>query len=143
MILIDTNLLLYSYVTHATQHRRARAWLREQLAGAGRVGLPWESLVGFVRLVTNPRVYPRPASSTEAWSVVESWLASPSSWIPLPTERHRETLGTLLSLSGVTGPDVHDAHLAALALQHGLTVCSADTDFAKFPAVRWENPLAA
>lgn len=142
MILVDTNLLVYAYVTQATQHRKARTWLRDQLASTARVGLPWESLVGFVRLVTNPRLYPRPASTADAWRAVETWLESPAAWIPLPTDRHRETFGTLLALTGSTGPDVHDAHLAAIALQHGLTVCSADSDFAKFPGLRWDNPLA-
>lgn len=142
MILVDANLLVYAATAQAPQHRKARDWLEERFARPERVGLPWESLVAFVRIATNVRINARAARPAEAWGQVEAWLDAPSAWIPQPTDRHRESLGTLLTLTGAAGVDVHDAHLAALALQHGLVVCSADSDFAKFPAVRWENPLA-
>lgn len=79
---------------------------------------------------------------TRAWDQVESWLDAPTAWTPTATERHRETLATLIALTGTGANLVHDAHLAALALEHGLTLCSADADFARFPGLRWENPLA-
>jgi toxin-antitoxin system PIN domain toxin len=113
------------------------------LAGTRRVGLPWESLVAFIRVVSSPRLTARPASVARAWTQVESWLDAPVAWTPTATEAHRETVGTLLALTGSGGGLVHDAHLAALALEHGLTLCSADADFARFPGLRWENPLAA
>ncbi len=143
MILVDANLLVYAATVQAPQHRQARDWLEGRLASRERVGLPWESLVAFVRIATNVRINARAARPSEAWRQVETWLDAPPVWIPQPTDRHRESLGTLLALTGSAGVDVHDAHLAALAQQHGLTICSADSDFAKFPGLRWENPLTA
>jgi hypothetical protein len=106
------------------------------------VGLPWPSLLGFVRLVTNPRVFERPEEVGAAWRQVESWLDCPSVWVPLPTERHREILGPLIARTTGRANLVPDAHLAALAIEHGLLLCSTDGDFARFPDLRWENPLA-
>jgi len=105
------------------------------------VGLPWESLNAFLRIATNPRATPEPLSPTEAWGCVEEWLASRSAWIPRPTDGHAEVLGGLIQRYRVTGNLMPDAHLSALALEHGLTICSADSDFARFTEVRWENPL--
>lgn len=140
MILVDANLLLYAHVVDYAQHDTARRWLEERLRGTARVGLPWPSLLGFVRLVTNPRLFPRPESPSDAWAQVEGWLDAEPAWIPAPTERHREVFASLLPV--VTGPNlVPDAHLAAIALEHGLTVASADGDFARFPGLRWHNPL--
>jgi hypothetical protein len=141
VILVDANLLVYAAVDGFTQHERAYAWLEERLHGRAQVGLAWESVVAFLRLATNPRIVPRPDRSA-AWLQVERWLDAPPVWVPEPTARHRETFATLLALTRATGPDVHDTHLAAIALQHGLTVCSADSDFARFPGLTWENPLA-
>lgn len=97
--------------------------------------------MGFVRLATHRRIFERPLSIAQAWEQVSEWLDQPNAWIPLPTERHREILGDLLARSRATGPVVMDAHLAALAIGHGLTVESCDSDFGRFPGVRWENPL--
>jgi toxin-antitoxin system PIN domain toxin len=142
VILVDTNLLLYAHVSDYPQHETARRWLDERLRGSARVGLPWPSLLGFLRLVTNPRLFPRPESPADAWAQVESWLEADSAWIPTPTERHRQVFASLLP--SVTGPNlVPDAHLAALAIEHGLVVQSADGDFARFPGLRWENPVAS
>lgn len=143
MILVDANLLIYAYTSSAAQHGPARTWLDTRLSGRQRVGLPWESLVAFMRVVTHPRLAAPPVATATAWRQVEQWLDAPWAWIPLPTDRHAETLGTLLSLTGVAGPHVHDAQLAALALQHGLVLCSTDRDFSRYPGLRWENPLAA
>lgn len=141
MILVDANLLVYAHVASLSQHERARAWLDGRLAGAAPVGLPWESLLAFVRLVSNPRVFERPLTVAEGWAQVESWLSCPSAWIPEPTERHADLLGGLLKAPGLRANHVPDAHLAALALEHGLAVCSTDGDFARFAGVRWENPI--
>lgn len=141
MILVDTNLLLYAVVRQYKQHQQAREWLDERLNSVGWVGLPWESLVGFVRLVTNSRVFPRPLSAERAWEHVEDWLDRPTAWVPIPGEQHRRVLGELVRSTAPSAGLVHDAHLAALAVQHGLIVASTDGDFARFPGVRWENPL--
>ena len=141
MILIDANLLVYARVSSFAQHDRARDWLDRQLNGLPRVGLPWASLLAFLRLVTNPRIFEQPEPIAEAWDQVMGWLACDPAWIPQPTERHLEVLGQLIALPGVHGNLVPDAHLAALAIEHGLTLCSTDGDFARFPGLRWLNPL--
>ncbi len=142
MILIDANLLLYAHTDSFSQHRAARDWLDRQLNGPERVGLPWQSLVAFLRLVTNPRVFSRPELMSDAWQQVREWLACEPVWIPVPTERHAQLFEQFL-VSGIQGNLVHDAHLAALAMEYGLTLCSADGDFARFPGLRWINPLAS
>jgi uncharacterized protein len=123
-------------------HRQAREWLDGQLSGISRVGLPWPSLLAFLRVTTDRRVFERPPPMAEAWIQVRAWLACDPAWIPEPTERHREHLDELLALPAMQGGLVHDAHLAALAIEHGLTLCSTDGDFARFPRLRWLNPLA-
>ena len=142
MILIDANLLIYSHVESFAEHQAARAWLDDQLNGSTRVGLPWPSLLAFLRLVTNPRVFERPELMADAWRQVHDWLACETAWTPQPTEQHPDLLARLLALPGVQSNLVPDAHLAALALEHGLTLCSTDGDFARFPELRWLNPLA-
>jgi uncharacterized protein len=123
------------------QHEASRGWLEERLNGTARVGLPWLSLIAFLRIVTNPRLF-RPTTSTrEAWQQVQGWLAQPSVWIPMPTDQHPDVFSGLLK-DNVHANLVSDAHLAALAIEHGLTVCSTDGDFGRFRDVRWENPLA-
>ena len=141
MILVDANLLIYAHVDAFPQHERARRWLDERLNGAAPVGLPWPSLLGFLRVSTNPRVFQRPAAVSDAWRQVLAWLGCERAWIPQPTERHREVLGGLLTAPGVQANLVQDAHLAALAVEHGLILCSTDGDFARFSGLRWENPL--
>lgn len=141
MILLDANLLIYAHVASFPQHARAREWLDTQLSGGGPVGLPWPSLLGFLRIVTNPRVFQRPEPVARAWRQVGAWLDAEVAWIPQPTERHREVLGSLLRVAGVQANLVPDAHLAALAIEHGLVLCSTDGDFARFPEVHWQDPL--
>jgi toxin-antitoxin system PIN domain toxin len=142
MILVDANLLVYAHVADFDEHEIARDWLDAQLDGTTRAGLPWESLSAYLRLVTNPRVFPRPLSGADALGQVQDWLSRPAAWVPAPTERHADILGELLALDGSRADLVPDAHLAAIAIGHGLTVMSNDGDFARFPGVRWENPLA-
>jgi uncharacterized protein len=141
VILVDANLLVYAHVRSSPSHLKARAWLDERLNGTSQVALPWPSLLAFVRLVSNPRVFARPLSVKQAWAQVESWLAVPVVWIPAPTERHKEVIGRLFGGESFRPNLVPDAHLAALAIEHGLTLCSADGDFARFSGLRWENPL--
>lgn len=140
MILVDANLLVYAHVADVPQHEAARAWLDERLSGTARVGLPWQSLVAFVRIVSNARIFERPEPVTSAWEQVEAWLQAPPVWIPVPTERHREVVGSLMPAAS-TPNLVPDAHLAALAMEHGLVLASSDGDFARFRGLHWENPL--
>ncbi|MBA4388539.1 MAG: VapC toxin family PIN domain ribonuclease [Verrucomicrobia bacterium] len=142
MILIDTNLLVYAHVAAFPQHVAARNWLDSRLSGSSKVGLAWSSILGFVRLVSNPRVFERPETIAHAWRQAEAWLDSSVAWVPLPTDRHREVLANILTTPDLRANHVPDAHLAALAIEHGLTLCSTDSDFARFPALRWKNPLA-
>jgi len=142
VILVDANLLLYAHVSGFAQHEAAREWLDEQLNGTAPVGLPWPSLLAFLRLVTNPRVFEQPEQTADAWSQVSAWLACEPVWTPNPGERHAELLGEILSQPGIHANRVPDAHLAALAIEHGLTLCSVDGGFARFRNLRWMNPLS-
>jgi uncharacterized protein len=142
VILVDANILVYAHVGSLPQHERTH------LAGHGaqrvvRVGLPWPSLLGFLRLVTNPRVFQRPESMADTWAQVSAWLGAGVAWIPQPTDRHRDVFASLLAAPGMQANLVPDARLAALAIEHGLTLCSTDGDFGRFPALRWRDPLAA
>jgi toxin-antitoxin system PIN domain toxin len=141
VILVDANILIYSYVESFTQHEIARDWLDDQINGYARVGMPWPSLLAFVRIVTNPRAFERPARISQTWNQVMAWLRCESIWIPQATERHAAVLGDLLVTAGAEANLVPDAHLAALAIEHGLTLCSTDGDFARFSKLRWLNPL--
>lgn len=141
-MLVDANILLFAVDETSKFHRKAAAWLSERLNGSARVGLPWQSLAAFVRISTHPRASDRPLSPAEAWGFVQDWLSSDVAWIPVPTERHAETFGALVTTYEVRGNLVSDAHLAALAMEHGVDICSADTDFARFSEVRWINPIA-
>ena len=142
MILVDANLLLYATISDFGQHTAARAWLDERLNAPVRVGLPWPSLLAFIRIATNPRVFPRPLGVTDAWQRVRAWLDLETVWTPEPTDRHRDLLEGFLTGIAASSKLVPDAHLAAIAVGHGLTLCSTDGDFARFGNLRWENPLA-
>ncbi len=141
MRLVDANLLLYATFDVFPFHEAARRWLDERLNTDVRLGIPWESLMAFVRLASNPRVIQPCLSVRQAWEQAQYWLSCDPVWIPSATPRHREIMDGLLSGYGLTHKHVADAHLAALAIGHGLVLSSADTDFARFPGLRHENPL--
>lgn len=141
-MLIDANLLLYARDESSPFHQAAKTWLGDCLNGPVRVGLPWPSLLAFLRVSTHPRAFEQPLSPDDAWDQVNDWLAAGPSWVPAPTERHAEILGALVRDQQLRANLVPDAHLAALAIEHGVRVCSADSDFARFPECRWLNPLA-
>lgn len=141
-MLLDANLLLYAVHKRSGQHEAAAAWLTEQLNGSRRVGFPWQSLAAFLRIATHSRAFQRPLAPAVAWERVTDWLAAPVAWIPEPGPEHARVLGDLVVRHEVRGNLVPDAQLAALALEHGLTVYSTDTDFARFREIRWQNPLA-
>jgi hypothetical protein len=142
VILVDANLLVYAFTPSMPQHETTRSWLDTQLNDTPRVALPWPSLLAFVRLASNPRIFEHAVPVTRAWRQVEQWLALDSTWIPAPTPRHQSVLARVLREIGEKAELVPDAHLAALAIEHGLTLCSSDGDFGRFHDLKWLNPLA-
>ncbi len=140
-MLVDANILLYAVDEESPVHDRARRWLEDALNGTRRVGIPWQTVTAFLRIGTNPRALAEPLSSTTAWELVESWLDVPSVWVPQPSVGHREILGRLVRELDLRANLVPDAVLAALCIEHGLTMVSADSDFARFTEIRWFNPL--
>jgi toxin-antitoxin system PIN domain toxin len=141
VILLDVNILVYATHAESQHHASARDWLDEQLSGSTRVGLPWASVLGFLRIATNARAFEAPLTMSDAWQQAVDWLAAEPVWVPQPTDRHADILGKLLALPGVHGNLVPDAHLAAIAIEHGLTLCSTDGDFARFPGLHFHDPL--
>jgi uncharacterized protein len=140
VILVDVNLLVYAKMEGTEQHPAARAWLEARLSEVPGVGLPWTSLLGFARLTTNPRIFERPLPMPEAWAQIQEWKGLPNVFTPEPAYRYAPILDALMR--GVDrSADVPDAHLAALALEYDLTLASTDRGFARFPGLRWENPI--
>jgi toxin-antitoxin system PIN domain toxin len=143
MTLVDANLLLYAHDPRATQHEASRAWFEAALSSSELVRFAWVTLWAFLRISTNPRVFERPLSTEEAGEAVSSWLAQPAAGVLEPAERHWEILAGLMRSGQTTGPLVMDAALAAIAIEHGATLYTTDRDFARFPGLRWINPLDA
>lgn len=142
MILPDINLLVYAHDELAPFHDSARSWWEERLSGPGTVALPWAVLLGFVRLVTHPAVLREPLMPSAALARVRSWLARSQVEIVEPGPRHLELLSRLFEATGVAGRLTTDTHLAALAIEHNCELHTTDTDFARFPGLRWRDPLA-
>jgi uncharacterized protein len=140
-MLLDANLLLYAVDRSSRFHETAADWLTEQLNGPVRVGIPWQSLVAFLRISTHPRAAESPLTPDDALGYVEDWLTADSVWTPVPGPRHGELLADLVQRYQLRGNLISDAHLAALALEHGLPLASADSDFARFTDLRWINPF--
>ena len=143
MVLVDVNLLVYSVHLDDPAHQEAAAWLDGLLHQPEPVALPWQVLIGFVRVVTNPRVSRHPLSANRALEIVQDWLALPNVVALRPTQAHFRHFAACCQAANATGNLVTDAHLAALAIEHGAELASNDTDFARFPGLRWFNPLAA
>ncbi|MCE7883005.1 MAG: PIN domain-containing protein [Actinobacteria bacterium ATB1] len=141
-MLIDANVLLYSVDRSSTFHAANKDWLEQALNGTRRVGIPWQTLNAFLRIATNPRATREPLEPGPAFELVEAWLDAPTVWVPEPGDGHREILGRLLRDFDLRGALVSDASLAALCIEHGLSIVSADSDFARFPEVDWINPAA-
>lgn len=140
MRVVDANILLYAVNPAAPLHERARTWLDAGLAGGETVGFAWAVVLTFLRAATNPVVFPRPLDVGEAAGVVELWLAQPAAVVVEPTPRHLSLLRGLLGDTGTAANLVNDAHLAALALEHGAEIVSFDRDFQRFPGVRSSLP---
>lgn len=141
MKVLDANLLLYAVDEQSPRHVPARAWLERTLSASETVGFTWLVLLAFLRLSTSARVFQRPLIVSEAFGLIDGWLAQPCATVLAPTDRHSAVLRTLLEPLGTAGNLSNDAHLAAIAIEHGAEVCSCDTDFARFPGLRWRNPL--
>lgn len=140
MMIVDANVLIYAVNEDAPHHRVARKWLDDALAGTEPVGLSWTVLLAFLRLTTRPGLFPRPLTVEEAAGVVESWLERSAAVTVEPTTRHLSILRGLLGGLGTGANLVGDAHLAALALEHGAEIVSYDADFGRFEGVRSRRP---
>lgn len=142
MILVDANVLLYAYNASDPRHAKARAWVEGAVGGPTPIRLAWVTVLAFVRIATNTRAFAQPMSITEATATVSQWLAQPFVGVIEPTERHWAILEPLLAVAQARGDLVTDAHLAALAIEHGAAVCTTDRDFARFPGLRLIDPLS-
>ena len=141
MKLVDANLLLYAYDDRSPHHVEAKRWLEDVLSGTETVAFAWVVLLAFLRLTTNPRVFERPLDAREALDIVDGWLAAGPATVVHPTALHATHVRALLEPLGTAGNITTDAHLAALAIEHQGELCSCDGDFARFPGLRWRNPL--
>src|ERR1035437_9465876 len=141
MILPDVNLVVYAHDETSKHHAAARLWWEGRLNGNQMIGLPWVVVLGFVRLLTNPRIYRNPYSPEDILTIVGAWLEQPHVRIVHPTEQHFNLLAKLIQHSGTAGNLTTDAHLAALAIERGLVLITTDADFARFPGLKWRNPL--
>jgi toxin-antitoxin system PIN domain toxin len=141
-MLIDANILLYSVDESSRFHSESADWLTAALNGPRRVGLPWISLIAFLRIVTNQRALEQPLSASKAWQIIDGWLAAPTAWIPAPGVGHHEILRHLTVDHDLRAGLITDAVLAALCIEHGLEIISADSDFARFTQLTWINPIA-
>jgi uncharacterized protein len=139
--LVDVNVLLYAVDESAPMHLRARRWLEETLSGTETIALPWIVLLAFVRLSTRHALFERPLAADEAFDIIDGWLAQPCVAVVHPGPRHAGVLRDLITPLGTAGNLTTDAHLAALAIENGALLCSGDTDFARFPGLRWTDPL--
>lgn len=142
MIFVDANLLLYAYDAEHERHAAARAWLERSLQGDEEIRIPLASALAFVRIGSNPAVFRVPLDAAAAVGIVRSWLERPGVELGLPTDRHWETMARLVAEGQARGPLAMDAHLAALAIEHGATLCTTDRDFARFDGLRVTNPIA-
>lgn len=141
MILLDANLLIYAYDSESPFHEKARLWLEESLDGTSPVAFAWLALLAFLRICTSPRPLRHPYSMDEVSDRLTELLEHPNALLLHPADRHWGILQRLLVEGQATGNLVMDAHLAALAIEHGALLCTTDRDFARFPGLRWENPL--
>ncbi len=140
MKLLDVNVLLYAHDASATHHVICRDWLIRVLKGDEHVGLPWQTLHGFVRIVTNPRAVHRPLNAVDACAIVGRWLERPQAVIVEPGERYWGIFSDLVARARVQGPMISDAALAALAIEQGATLCTTDRDFRRFDGVKLLDP---
>jgi toxin-antitoxin system PIN domain toxin len=140
VVIVDANVLLYTVDETSAQHHGARRWLEAALAGTESIGFAWVVLLAFVRIASNPSIYPHPLSTDAAMGQVEAWLKAPAAVVVHPTQRHAGLLRGVLTDSGTAGNRTTDAHLATLALEHRADLVSYDRDFARFRDLRHRLP---
>lgn len=141
MIILDANILLYAYDSNSTFHKPARRWVEKTFSSGDPVGLPWQTVAAFLRVVTNPKLGADRFTIDEAVSVVEDWLDQPNIRLLAPGDQHWPILRSALVDGQARGPLVTDAQLAALTIEYGGVLHTTDRDFARFPSLRWKNPL--
>jgi uncharacterized protein len=140
VVIVDANVLIYAVDRASAHHEDSRSWLDGSLAGTEAVGLAWVALLGFIRIATSASIFASAMTADDAVGQVEAWLAAPAAVTAHPTSRHASMLRGLLRETGTAGNLTTDAHLAALALEHGADLVSYDRDFARFPGVRHRLP---
>lgn len=140
MKVVDLNVLLYAINDGSPHHREAHSWLEDALNGVEPIGFCWAVVTGYIRISTNPRVFPDPLTAEDAVADIRSWLACEAAVVVEPGTRHLDVLAGLLEKSGTAGNLVTDTHIAALAIEHGAEVISFDNDFQRFDGLRWSRP---
>ena len=143
MIVLDANPLLYAYDESSPHHSEAKVWLTSILTAPSPVGLPWLTVWAFLRIATNPRIFANPLPMEVALEIVQTWLDRPQVRLLNPTERHWSALQRMLIDGDIRGVRTSDAVLAALTIEYGGILQTMDRDFARFPGLRWVNPLAS
>jgi len=141
VIVVDANLLIYSYDLDSAHHKKSLSWLEELLSGVEAVGLPWQSVSAFLRVITNRRLSGMRVTLEQAVQVVDEWLQQPNVQILVPADQHWSVLRQMILEGRASGPLVSDAEIAAITIEHGAVLHTTDRDFARFPGLRWKNPL--
>ena len=141
MKIIDLNVLIYAVNKDSTHHNQARSWLETQLNGTESIGIPWLVILGFIRIMTNGRIFPNPLSVEQATDLVDAWLATPLVRIPGPEPGHWDLVKELILETGAAGNLTSDIHVAAIAIGHGAKLITLDADFSRFKGLRWEKPF--
>jgi toxin-antitoxin system PIN domain toxin len=142
VIVVDANLLIYSYDLDSAHHKKSFSWLEELLSGVEAVGLPWQSVSAFLRVITNRRLPGTRVTLEQALQVVDEWLQQPNVQVLVPADQHWSVLRQMILEGRASGPLVSDAEIAAITIEHGAVLHTTDRDFARFPGLRWKNPLA-
>ena len=142
MIILDANILLYAYDSVSAHHAKARLWIERVFSGAEPMGLPWQTIGAFLRIMTNPRLPGERFSLSEAVQIVDRWLEQPNVRLLVPGDEHWPLFRQMVVEGQAPGPLITDAQLAALTIEYGGVLHTTDRDFARFPGLRWKNPLS-
>ena len=142
MIVVDANLLIYAYDLDSAHHKKSLSWLEELLSGVEAVGLPWQSVSAFLRVITNRRLPGTRVTLEQAVQVVDQWLQQPNVQVLVPADQHWSVLRQMILEGRASGPLVSDAEIAAITIEQGAVLHTTDRDFARFPGLRWKNPLS-
>lgn len=141
MKVVDANIMIYAVDAESAHHDRARSWFEACLSGSETIAFAWAAMLVFVRITTNPRIFVSPLDVDVAFDLVDAWLGQPCTTVIHPGDRHAAILRELLEDAGTAGNLTTDAHLAALAIEHGAQLCSTDSDFTRFTGLQSLNPL--